>query len=84
MEKAERYAEHLKQIGEYFDGYFVSGFVATMITLLNKDVFKFKEFLNKLKLQPTSLVRCASSKQYKELIEKIYNYRRKNKVNLRF
>jgi len=84
METAEKYAECLKQIGEYFDGYFVSGFVATMITLLNKDVFKFKEFLSKLKLQPTALVRCASSKQYKELIEKIYNYRRKNKVNLRF
>lgn len=84
MEKAEKYAECLKQIAEYFDGYCNNSFVAVMVTMLNKDIFKFKEFLSKLKLQPTTLVRCASAKQYKELIEKIYNYRRKNKVNLRF
>jgi len=83
MKKAEKYAEDIKKIGIYFDS-LSSSFVCTMISLFKKDCFNFKEFMNKLKLQPTELKKCATIEQYKELIEKIYNYRRKNKVNLRF
>jgi hypothetical protein len=86
LEIAETFAMRLKQIEPIFKGYNSSKFASAMIGLfLDKPkVFKFNMFLEKLKLQPTALVQCANRKQYKELIEKIYNYRRKNKVNLRF
>jgi len=83
MKTAEKYAEDIKKIGKYYDG-LSSSFVCTMIYLFKKDCFDFDEFMKKLKLQPTELKKCATRQQYKELIEKIYNYRRKNKVNLRF
>lgn len=86
LEIAEKFAMRLKQVEPIFKGYNDSKFASAMIGLfLDKPkVFKFNDFLDKLKLQPTALVQCANRKQYKELIEKIYNYRRKNKVNLRF
>jgi hypothetical protein len=55
-----------------------------MISLLRNNNFEFTEFLQKLKLQPTALQDCATVNNYKVLIEEIYNYRRKDKVNLRF
>ena len=42
------------------------------------------EFLAKLKQQPTTLQDCTNTSQYKVLIEEIYNYRRREKVNLRY
>jgi len=86
LDIAEKFAMRLKQIEPILKQYNSSKFASAMIGLfLDKPkVFKFNDFLDKLKLQPTALVQCANRKQYKELIEKIYNYRRKNKVNLRF
>ena len=81
-QKAEVYAEYLKLLKSYHK---LSGaFCSVMIQMFKKDNFVFSEFLNKLKLQPTALVECANSEQYKQLIEHIYNYKRRNKVNLRF
>jgi hypothetical protein len=59
-------------------------FVNSMISLSKNPNFEFTEFLQKLKLQPLALVDCASTTQCKSLIEEIYNYRRREKVNLRF
>ena len=38
----------------------------------------------KSKNQPSALTDCNDSKQYVSLIEEIYNYRRREKVNLRY
>lgn len=83
---AEQYAIKIKQIEPYFSKYKEIKFASALIGLfLDKpDEFKFKEFINKLKLQPTKLIQCATRQQYKEIIEQIYNYRRQKKVNLRF
>lgn len=59
-------------------------FVAAMLQLLKNDQFDHYEFMAKLSLQPSSLIDCVNVSQYKSLIEEIYNWRRKNKVNLRF
>jgi hypothetical protein len=59
-------------------------FVRAMIVLLKKEHFDFNLFIQKLSLQPTSLVDCVSVGKYHELIEDIYNYRNRNKVSLRF
>ena len=82
MKTAEKHAEQLKRLAPYHK--IKHRFCRTMINIFKNKNFVFDEFLQKLKLQPTSFVECATAEQYKDLIEKIYNYRRKNKVNLRF
>jgi hypothetical protein len=55
-----------------------------MMQLLQKPQFEFIEFLQKLKIQPLALQDCTDINQYILLIEEIYNYKRRDKVNLRF
>ena len=81
---AQDYADKIRMVKPYYDGYNRSSFVSVMIGLFKKPVYIHWEFLHKLKLQPNALVHCASASQYKILIEEIYNYRRRNKVNLRY
>ena len=59
-------------------------FVRGLIDLLNKSNFDFQEFFHKVKLRPTMLVPCGKKQQYITLMEEIYNYKRADKVNLRF
>jgi hypothetical protein len=88
LKRAEQWAGYLLELKPYFDkGYNKSVFVRTMLTILEKKKeFKFEEFLHKVKLRPTSIKLCGDKKSYAEMIEEIYNYKRKSedKVNLRF
>lgn len=59
-------------------------FVSAVLQLVRNEDFDFDELLSKLTQQPTALVECINVSQYKSLIEDIYNWKRKNKVNLRF
>jgi hypothetical protein len=59
-------------------------FVYAIARLLKKKEFDFNEFIQKLKIQPKALQVCNDVNQYVSLIEEIYNYRRRLKVNLRF
>lgn len=77
-------ADKVLMIEPYFPDFKQQKFIITIIDLIRKEVFNFIEFLSKLKLQPTALQKCATQEQYKLLIEEIYNYRRREKVNLRF
>jgi hypothetical protein len=84
--KGRQWADNILELKPYFEKYYnKSIFVRAMIKILsNKKEFKFDEFLHKVKLRPTKLVPCGTCEQYVELIEDIYNYRRSEKVNLRF
>jgi hypothetical protein len=82
--KAIEYAGRLRLIGQFYPKYYKSVFVGTMLTLFENENFVFEEFMEKLKKRPDSLVDCNSRNQYKTLIEKIYNHRRKETVNLRY
>jgi hypothetical protein len=82
--KAVEMAEKLLQVGPFFEGYKMRSFVFAMLYMFKHKNFDFSEFLKKLKAQPTALKKCATSEQYKELIQEIYNYRSRNKVNLLF
>lgn len=84
MAQAERAAENLKLLEAYYEGYTTSTFVGAMLSLFKNKNFIFKEFIAKLKLQPTALIDCKRREQTIALIEQIYNYRRKDKVNLRY
>ena len=84
MGLAEINANKIKAIEPYFIYYNTSVFIQAMLWMLKNPNYNHDTFLQKLKLQPSALVRCASLSQYKILIEEIYNYRNRNKVNLRF
>lgn len=77
-------AEMLQLVGEVYDGFQRRSFVYAILSLIKKPQFVFSEFLQKARLRPTALKDCAGKEQYIELIEEVYNYRRRDKVNLRY
>lgn len=81
---AEHKAEKICMFRDIYDGYKRRAFIQAMLYLFEKPEFEFTEFLQKVKNQPAALVHCNDSKQYVSLIEEIYNYRRREKVNLRY
>ena len=83
LEQAEIDAAKLKEIEPYYKNYNRSTFVSTMIDCFYNEEFEFPLFIQKLKVQPTSLVDCATKDQYLDLVEEIYNYKNRNKINLR-
>lgn len=84
LRKAERVANYLMQIKPYYAGYRRRSFVYAIMSIIDMKGFALDELLNKIKLQPTALVDCTTVEKYRELLEEIYNYRRREKVNLRF
>lgn len=81
---AQEYADRLRMIKPYYDGYRRSTFVIAMVGLFKNENFDFFEFLRKIKNNPNSLDDCSNVAQYKMLIEDIYNYKKRDKVSLRF
>ncbi len=81
---AKKMADKIMMIEPYYKGFLRRSFVFALVGMLKKENFEFTEFLAKLKQQPTTLQDCTGVTQYKSLIEEIYNYRRREKVNLRF
>jgi hypothetical protein len=68
----------------YYDEWKRRSFILAMLQLFKNSNFELTEFLQKLKLQPTAMTNCSTTNQYVSLIEEIYNYRRREKVNLRY
>lgn len=88
LKKAETWANNLLELKPYFEkGYNRSVFVRTILSIMEKKkLFKFDEFLHKVKLRPSSIHLCGDKNTYSTMIENIYNYRRRDdeKLNLRF
>jgi hypothetical protein len=84
--KAREWANNILQLKPYGEKFYNrSIFVRAMIKVMsNKPEFVFDEFLHKVKLRPLNFKQCGTVDQYVEMIEDIYNYRRSDKVNLRF
>ena len=83
-DKAVTIIEKILMLEPYYSGVRRRAFIYAMVSLLSNPAFEFTEFLQKLKLQPTVMQDCTTSQNYKILIEEVYNYRRHQKVNLRF
>lgn len=81
---AQEWAERIRRVKPHFSSYNKTVFVGSMLVLFQNKKFDFEEFMRKLQLQPKSLVECANREQCKSMIEEIYNYKRREKVNLRF
>jgi hypothetical protein len=84
LPEAERKADLITAIKPYFEGYKRKSFILAMLKLLAHPNFEFTELIVKLKIQPTALQNCSDINSYIALIEEIYNYKRREKVNLRF
>ena len=84
FKEAEHRAEKIWLFADIYEGFKRRAFVYAMLDLFDKPQFEFTEFLQKIKQQPSALTNCNESKQYITLIEEIYNYRRREKVNLRY
>ena len=84
LQEATKRAEKIWMLKDIYDGYLRRAFVFALLALFSKEQFEFTEFLQKVKNQPSALTDCHDSDSYLSLIEEIYNYRRREKVNLRY
>jgi hypothetical protein len=71
-------------ISPYYSGVRRRSFIYAMLQLLKNPNFDFSEFLQKLKYQSSALIDCTNTTHYVALIEEIYNFRRRDKINLRY
>jgi hypothetical protein len=83
-ELAKRYCDRILEIGNYYDGYKRRSFVSAIIKLMKKKEYVHEEFIHKLKIQPDAMYDCVKSTDYIALIERIYNYRRREEDRVRF
>ena len=81
---AQDLMEKILLIKPYYEGIKRRSFIYAMMSLSKNKNFSFTEFLQKLKIQPTAMQDCTTSEKYKALIEDIYNYHRREKVNLKY
>jgi hypothetical protein len=84
LKDAEEIANMICSLKDLYDGYKRRSFIFAILQLLDKKDFIFDEFRQKLSLNPSALKHCSEASQYIALIEDIYNYRRRTKVNLRY
>jgi hypothetical protein len=84
LDNAKKIAEKIMMIEPYYKGFLRRSFVYALVSMFKNENFEFTEFIAKLKQQPTTMCDCTNASQYKVLIEEIYNYRRREKVNLRY
>ena len=82
--KAIELIETISKVEVFYSEWRRRSFIFAILQLMKNKSFSFDELLKKLAVQPNSLKDCPTTNQYVELIEQIYNYKRREKVNLRF
>ncbi|MHC4891748.1 MAG: ParB N-terminal domain-containing protein [Planctomycetota bacterium] len=75
-------ADKIVAVKPYYDGYRRRNLVFALLKLFKNPDYNHTEFLKKLSYQSTRMVKCVDRDDYMRLIEKIYNYRRRDKVRL--
>lgn len=84
LEKARELARKLMDIKPYYKGFARREFASAMFDIFKNKNYKHKEFLHKLEKFPNKMHDCTKVEEYKILIENTYNYKRIEKVNLRY
>lgn len=84
LEYAKSKAEMLVKIQPYFAQWNHRGFAQALFFCDSKRHFEFTRFLHRVETNPTMLKPCATTEQYIQLLEDVYNYRSPNKVSLRY
>lgn len=80
--KAVEIVEKIFSLAPYYAGYKRRSFIYAMMNLFKNPLFDFNEFIKKVKMLPDALVDCTNVTNYLYLINEIYNYNCKVRVNL--
>jgi hypothetical protein len=75
-------ADYITEIGNHFEFYADQRFVKAVVRVSKKEGFCFDTFLGKIQLK--LLQKRADISDYVEQIEEVYNYKNRNKLNLRY
>ena len=84
LERSYDHAKKLLDFKPHYEGFARRGFVLAMLRLFGHKNYKHREMMGKLAYQAGALRDCTNAETYTELIEHIYNYKRIEKVNLRY
>jgi hypothetical protein len=84
FDKSCEIAEKILLFKPFYDGFNRRIFVSAMLGIIKVDGFNISELIAKLRLNPSGIQHCNNVTQYKLIIEGIYNYRRHDKVSLRY
>lgn len=79
---AYQLAEQIRRCGKYYQDYKNAKFVSSMIQAVRNDKFDMEVFIHKLQYNFDLLDKCRKSHHFKDVIEKIYNYKNQNKISL--
>lgn len=84
-EEACRIADKIWELEPVFKGFRSRGFVTVITQLIReRPKFKINEFIKKCQDNPSLIKKCATNEQYLDMIEYIYNYRRVEKIGLKY
>lgn len=81
---AVKHAIMLMDIKPLYDGFNRVSFVSAMTPIFENEEYNHSQFIERLKSNPSMMIHCRNITEYRILIEEIYNFRSRNKVNLRF
>lgn len=84
LEEAKKQGDLFLEIANHFEEWNNSRFVHALLQAMRKKHFDFKEFMKKLEAHPGLLKPQPSSDAYLQNIEDLYNYKRRDKVAIRF
>jgi hypothetical protein len=85
MTKARLWGDYIMSLKPFFKGYNRSIFVRALVKVLSKKPeFNFEKFLHKVQLRPNLITMCGTVEQYVAMIEELYNFGSRDKINLRF
>lgn len=84
VSEAYTIGNYIEKCFQYYDGSKKITFVIALKKVLENSNFNFNEFILKLEKNPSMMDDYPNSDGYVNAIEKIYNFRRKDKVSLRF
>lgn len=82
--RAVELANMITMIKPLYDSFSRVSFISAMIPIFDIPEYDHNQFIERLKSNPNMLVHCRNITEYRLLIEEIYNFRSRNKVNLRF
>jgi len=84
LSSAKQSAEMLQTIAPFFSAYNRRSFVLALLSVSKKKCFVLEKFIRKLESNSRMMTVCASTDQYIDLIEQIYNYNSRTKVSLKY
>lgn len=70
-------AEKIKRCEPYYEGWKRRGFVSALLHLIRNTEFDIDEFVDKLKFQRSKMYDCSKTTEYIDVIEAIYNFKRR-------